>query len=127
RLAVNFRGTRGEFVARQRGHVEPAGPPAAPPATDAEQIIEMRNVSVRYGERVLLRDVTWTVRAGDRWAVLGPNGAGKTTLLSLICADHPQAYSNELYLFGERRGSGESIWDIKRQIGLVSPELHQYF
>jgi molybdate transport system ATP-binding protein len=67
------------------------------------------------------------VRAGERWAVLGPNGSGKTTLLSLICADHPQAYSNELFLFGERRGSGESIWDIKRQIGLVSPELHLYF
>jgi molybdate transport system ATP-binding protein len=59
--------------------------------------------------------------------VLGPNGSGKTTLLSLICADHPQAYSNEVYLFGRRRGTGESIWEIKRRIGLVSPELHLYF
>ncbi len=67
------------------------------------------------------------MRAGERWAGLGPNGSGKTTLLSLICADHPQAYGNELFLFGERRGSGESIWDIKGRIGLVSPELHLYF
>jgi molybdate transport system ATP-binding protein len=67
------------------------------------------------------------VRAGERWAVLGPNGSGKTTLLSLICGDHPQAYSNDVRLFGRRRGSGESIWEVKRRIGLVSPELHLYY
>ena len=59
--------------------------------------------------------------------MLGPNGSGKTTLLSLICGDHPQAYSNEVRVFGRRRGGGESIWDIKRRIGLVSPEMHLYF
>jgi molybdate transport system ATP-binding protein len=84
-------------------------------------------VNVAYGERAILRDVSWTVCAGERWALLGPNGSGKSTLLSLICADHPQAYRNDLRLFGRRRGSGESIWDIKRRIGLASPELHLYF
>src|SRR5205807_8399212 len=69
----------------------------------------------------------WTVRAGERWAVVGPNGSGKTTLLSLLCGDHPQAYSNDVRLFGRRRGTGESIWDVKRNVGLVSPELHLYF
>jgi molybdate transport system ATP-binding protein len=59
--------------------------------------------------------------------VLGPNGSGKTTLLSLLCGDHPQAYSNAVRLFGRDRGTGESIWEIKRQIGLVSPEFHLYF
>jgi molybdate transport system ATP-binding protein len=127
RLVAGFRGTRAEFVARQTAHAKPAPAKPAPPVAAAEPVVEMRNVSVRYGDRVVLRDVTWTVYAGERWAVLGPNGSGKTTLLSLVCADHPQAYGNELYLFGERRGSGESIWDIKRQIGLVSPELHLYF
>jgi molybdate transport system ATP-binding protein len=127
RLAVCFGGMRAEFVARQPAHVKPASVLPAAKAMAGEPIIEMRKVGVRYGERVVLRDVTWTVRAGERWAVVGPNGSGKTTLLSLICADHPQAYSNDLFLFGERRGSGESIWDIKRQIGLVSPELHMYF
>jgi molybdate transport system ATP-binding protein len=67
------------------------------------------------------------VRAGERWAVLGPNGSGKTTLLSLICGDHPQAYSNDITVFGRQRGAGESIWDVKRRIGLVSPEMHLYF
>jgi molybdate transport system ATP-binding protein len=90
-------------------------------------VVELRGVNVSYGERAVLREVTWTVRAGERWAVLGPNGSGKTTLLSLLSADHPQAYSNDVRLFGRRRGSGESIWDVKRQIGLVSPELHLYF
>jgi molybdate transport system ATP-binding protein len=90
-------------------------------------VIELRNVTVSHGGRTILRDVNWTVRAGERWAVLGPNGSGKTTLLSLLCGDHPQAYSNEVYLFGRRRGTGESIWDVKRNVGLVSPEFHLYF
>jgi molybdate transport system ATP-binding protein len=59
--------------------------------------------------------------------VLGPNGSGKTTLLSLLCGDHPQAYANDIRLFGRQRGSGESIWEIKQRVGLVSPELHLYF
>ncbi len=125
--AVHFHGTRAAFLARQPTELEPTASPSAPPASTAEPVIEMRNINVAYGDRRILRDVSWTVRAGERWAVLGQNGAGKSTLLSLICADHPQAYSNEMYLFGQRRGSGESIWDIKRRIGLVSPELHLYF
>ena len=89
----------------------------------APPIIQMTNVSVRYGDCRILQDVTWTVNEGENWAVLGPNGAGKTTLLSLVTGDNPQAYVNDIRLFGRRRGSGESIWDIKRQIGSVSPEL----
>jgi molybdate transport system ATP-binding protein len=58
---------------------------------------------------------------------VGPNGSGKTTLLSLLCGDHPQAYSNDISLFGRRRGTGETIWDVKRNVGLVSPEFHLYF
>ncbi|QDU18809.1 ATP-binding cassette domain-containing protein [Urbifossiella limnaea] len=90
-------------------------------------IIELRDVTVRHGGRVLLDDVTWTVRAGERWAVMGPNGSGKTTLLSLLCGDHPQAFSNDVRLFGRRRGTGERIWDVKRPVGLTSPEFHLYF
>ena len=71
--------------------------------------------------------MSWTVRAGERWAVVGPNGSGKTTLLSLLCGDHPQAYANDIRLFGRRRGTGETIWDVKRNVGLVSPEFHLYF
>src|SRR5206468_5713419 len=92
-----------------------------------DPVIELRGVNVAYDGRAILRDITWTVRAGERWAVHGPNGSGKTTLLSLICGDHPQAYANDVRLFGRRRGSGESIWEVKRRIGLVSPELHLYY
>ncbi len=98
-----------------------------PPYSTAEPIIELRNVTVAYGARPVLNDVSWTVRSGERWAVVGPNGSGKTTLLSLLCGDHPQAYANDVRLFGRRRGSGESIWDVKRDIGLVSSELHLYY
>src|SRR5262249_5885615 len=96
-------------------------------ASSRQAIIELQNVTVEYGGSRILDELTWTVRAGERWAVLGPNGSGKSTLLSLICADHPQVYSNDVRLFGIRRGSGESIWEIKQRIGLVSPELHLYF
>ncbi len=85
--------------------------------------VKMTDVSVRYGEKSVLKNIFWEVRRGERWLVSGPNGAGKTTLLSLITADHPQAYANDLILFDRQRGTGESIWDIKQKIGFVSPEM----
>jgi len=92
-----------------------------------DALVELKGVSVRYGPVQVLADVTWTVCRGERWALLGPNGAGKSTLLSLILADNPQAYSNQVRLFGWRRGSGETIWDIKKRIGWVSPELQSHY
>jgi molybdate transport system ATP-binding protein len=92
-----------------------------------QQIISMNKVHVKYGDNVILNDVDWQVNPGDRWALLGHNGAGKSTLLSLINGDNPQAYANNIVLFDKKRGTGESIWDIKKKIGFVSPELHQYF
>lgn len=89
--------------------------------------VKMVNVTIRYGEKLILNNINWEVKKGECWSISGPNGAGKSTLLSLVTADNPQAYANELYLFDKRRGSGESIWDIKRRIGFVSPELHLYF
>lgn len=92
-----------------------------------EFVVKMRDVNVRYGEALILRDINWTVRQGERWALVGANGSGKSTLLSLINGDNPQAYANDIVLFDKKRGSGESIWDIKKKIGFVSPELFQYF
>lgn len=94
---------------------------------DFSTAVRMVNVTVRYGEKTILDGIDWNVNRGECWCVAGPNGAGKSTLLSLITADNPQAYANEMYLFDRRRGSGESIWDIKRNIGFVSPELHVSF
>ena len=90
-------------------------------------VIRLRNVTIRYGERIILDSLNLTVRQGEHWALTGANGSGKSTLLSLICADNPQAYAHDIELFGRPRGSGETIWDIKRQIGFVSPELHRAF
>ncbi len=90
-------------------------------------LVEMHNVQVAYEGIEILREIDWAIRKGERWALLGPNGSGKTTLLSLILGDNPQAYANDISLFGRRRGSGESIWEIKRLIGYVSPELHAYY
>lgn len=90
-------------------------------------VIRMRGVTVRFGDRVILDRLDWTVRQGEHWALTGANGSGKSTLLSLICADNPMAYACDIELFGRQRGSGETIWDIKRGIGFVSPELHRAF
>jgi molybdate transport system ATP-binding protein len=97
------------------------------PQPSGEELVRLRNVTVRYGSTTILREINWTIRAGESWALLGPNGSGKTTLLSLILGDNPQAYTNDVTVFGKRRGSGESIWEIKKHIGWVSPELHVHF
>ena len=90
-----------------------------------EEIIKFNKVSIRYGERTILKDLDWTVKKGEHWSLSGQNGSGKSTLLSLVCADNPQSYACDISLFSRKRGSGESIWDIKKQIGYVSPEMHR--
>lgn len=98
------------------------------PATgDFKCAVNMRNITVAYKNKNVIDAVNWKVKKGEKWALMGPNGSGKSTLLSLITADNPQGYQNDYELFDRRRGSGESIWDIKKQIGYVSPELHLYF
>lgn len=89
--------------------------------------VEMRNVNIAYNGKKILDKFNWEVKKGERWCVTGPNGAGKSTLLSLISADNPQAYANDIFIFDRKRGTGESIWDIKKNIGYVSPELHLFF
>ena len=94
---------------------------------DCQRVVDMKQVSIRYGERTILKDLDWTIKNGERWALLGQNGSGKSTLLSLICADNPQSYACDITLFDRPRGSGESIWDIKKHIGYVSPEMHRSY
>lgn len=97
------------------------------PVAVRQPLIEIRNGSVAYGGVRILTGIDWTMREGENWALLGPNGAGKSTLLSLILGDNPQAYANDIALFGRQRQSGESIWDIKRNIGWVSPEIQIHY
>ena len=94
---------------------------------NTSKVVDMRNVSIRYGERTILDSLNWVVNNGERWALCGDNGSGKSTLLSLICADNPQSYACDITLFDRPRGTGETIWDIKKHIGYVSPEMHRAY
>lgn len=102
----------------------PDAPSDAPVYNFDGPLVEMEDVVVRYMDKVIINHLTMTINRGENWQITGPNGAGKSTLLSLITGDHPQGYSNNLKLFGIRRGSGETIWDIKKKIGFVSPSFH---
>ncbi len=92
-----------------------------------QEVIRFNHVTISYGERTILKDLNWVVLKGEHWALSGQNGAGKSTLLSLVCADNPQSYACDISLFGRKRGSGESIWEIKKHIGYVSPEMHRSY
>lgn len=92
-----------------------------------EHVVDLNKVSIRYGERTILKELDWTVKCGEKWALSGDNGSGKSTLLSLVCADNPQSYACDISLFGRKRGTGESIWEIKKHIGYVSPEMHRAY
>ena len=94
---------------------------------DFAEAVRLNKVSIRFDQRTILKELDWVVMTGEKWALEGPNGAGKSTLLSIICADIPQAYACDVTLFGRRRGTGETIWDIKKHIGFVSPELHRAY
>lgn len=133
-----------EVIVMDRGHILPPGSPAegifdfsidtdliprhsGGPYQGDDELVAFIDCPVTSAGRTLIPSVTWTIRQGEGWALSGPNGSGKSTLLSLIHADNPQAYARPLRIFGHPRGSGESIWDIKRRIGYISPEMHLYF
>lgn len=92
-----------------------------------ENALIMNKVNVRYFTKQILKDLDWQVKRGEKWALLGRNGCGKSTLLSLVCGDNPQAYANDITLFDCKRGTGESIWEIKSHIGYLSPDMHTYY
>ena len=96
-------------------------------SSQLKEVIRFNKVSIRYGSRTILKNLDWTVMKGEHWSLSGQNGSGKSTLLSLVCADNPQSYACDISLFGHKRGSGESIWDIKKHIGYVSPEMHRSY
>ena len=89
-----------------------------------DTLVEMHNVNVGWDDHQVLRNLNWSLRRGQHWLVRGPNGSGKTTFLELITGDNMQVFSNDIKIFGKRRGSGETIWDIKKRLGIVSYRLH---
>jgi molybdate transport system ATP-binding protein len=94
-----------------------------PQPEDPVPPIIMKDTTIRYGQFTALERLNWVMGKGENWAILGPNGSGKSTILKLILGDHLQAYANEITLFGRPKGSGETLWEIKKRIGVVSSEL----
>lgn len=92
-----------------------------------DELISFRNVSVSFDEKPVLKDITWTVKRGSSWHLKGPNGAGKTTLLSMVTGDSTKGYGKELYLFGRKKGSGETVWEIKQKIGYFTSAMTERF
>ena len=88
-------------------------------------LVSLTNVSVSFDQKPIFNSLNWQFEQGQHWRIIGPNGCGKSTLLSMISGDSPKAYGKDIHLFGVKRGSGESIWDIKRHYGLVSAQLHR--
>lgn len=87
-------------------------------------IFRINQGRVAYQNKTIFSGLDWQIEPGEHWQIRGPNGSGKSTLLGLITGDHPQCYSNDIHIFGRKRGSGETIWDIKQQMGMVSSALH---
>jgi molybdate transport system ATP-binding protein len=97
----------------------------APHPLDASApLVKLTQAKVNYGDNVVFQKLDWTIEPNQHWQVTGPNGSGKTCLLNLITGDHPQCYVNDIHVFGFKRGSGESIWQIKQYIGYMSNALH---
>ena len=105
----------------------PSGSAREAPVCKGKVLVDLRNVNVKFGRRVLFKNFTWTIREGERWLLRGPNGCGKTTLLALITGDSPLGYACDVMVFGQRRGTaGTVLADVRRKIGSVSPEQQVY-
>jgi len=92
-----------------------------------DTLVDFKNVSISYGENKILNNINWSINKGDFWQLSGTNGSGKSTILSMIFGDNPKAYGQEIYLFGSKKGSGESVWDIKKKIGYYAPAMTDKF
>lgn len=89
-----------------------------------QTLIKLNAGRVSYGERVIFEGVNFQLNKQEHWQISGHNGSGKTCLLQMFTGDNPHCYTNDLTMFGIQRGSGESIWDIKKHIGIMSNALH---
>jgi len=103
------------------------------PSPDTEQekkaftgntLVKLSNAKVSYSDVSIFKNLNWTIEKHQHWQLSGANGSGKTCLLNLITGDNPQCYNNDIEVFGFKRGTGESIWDIKQHIGFISNALH---
>ena len=84
-------------------------------------ILQLSDISVRRGDRVILGPLNWQVLEGQRWVILGPNGAGKTTLLQ-ICSSLIHPTTGEIHILGEKLGRVD-VFELRTRIGLTSSAL----
>ena len=89
-------------------------------------VVAFKDVTVKYGRRMLYRHFSWTVREGERWVLRGRNGSGKTTLMALVTGDSPLAYGLDVSVFGQRRDIGCDLHAMRKKIAMVSPEMQAY-
>ena len=101
--------------------------PITPMDYEESILIDCKNINVSYGDKKILNNINWTIRKGEFWQLIGQNGSGKSTLLSMITGDNHKGYGQELYLFGQQKGTGESVWDIKKRIGYYTPSMTDKF
>jgi len=87
--------------------------------TNSAEFLDLRNVNVARGDRVVLHDVNLRVRAGEHVAILGPNGCGKSTLiLTITCQLYPIIQPGMLVrIFGRERWD---LTELRRHFGIVS-------
>ncbi len=107
--------------------VEGLPQPYRPISEHINPLVKFNKVSVTYNERPIITDISWEIKQGEFWQLMGANGSGKSTMLSMIFGDNPKAYGQDITLFGIKKGSGESVWDIKRKIGYFSSEMLRGF
>lgn len=92
-----------------------------------KELVRLKNGFAGYGDKTVFTGLDLKVLTGDHTLITGPNGCGKSTLLQVIIGDHPACYQNDLRIFGIQRGTGESIWELKTNMGIVSPDLHRNY
>jgi len=102
-------------------------PPLSPISIDLKELVSFKKVSVSFDGRKVLDEIDWTIKKGEFWQLIGPNGSGKSTLLSMITGDSHKGYGEDLTIFGQKKGSGESVWGLKQKIGYYTPAITNKF
>lgn len=101
--------------------------PLSPVEVEGIELVRFKNVSISFDGRQVLNQINWTIRKGEFWQIIGPNGSGKSTLLSMITGDSHKGYGQDLTIFGQKKGSGESVWELKQKIGYYTPAITNKF